>query len=137
MIKLYTDGACRGNPGNGACAWQLVKEDLSVMAARSVYLGHCTNNIAEYSAILYGLISILMSDIKSLTVVSDSELVVKQLNGTYKCNKPELNFYKTQIEHLIKTNFKSVKFMNVPRENIFIIDCDKLCNETLDKVIKK
>jgi len=134
--KLYTDGACRGNPGDGACAWNLVKDD-TILFSTAVYVGHCTNNIAEYCAVLYGLISLIPSDVKELIVTSDSELIVNQLTGTYQCNKPELNFYRVQILEIVKQHFKSVKFEHVPRTDRFIGDCDRLCNERLDQINKE
>lgn len=154
ITKLYTDGACRGNPGKGACAWILTgrkielndnntdatKEPLlyiydgSILFQSSIYIGQCTNNIAEYCAILYGLISLVPSDIKSLVITSDSELVINQLNGTYQCNSESLKFYNTQVKQLIKDHFTSVQFEHAPRTDSFIAQCDKLCNEKLDRI---
>jgi ribonuclease HI len=134
--KLYTDGACRGNPGDGACAWNLVKDDTSLFST-SIYVGHCTNNIAEYCAVLYGLVSLIPSDVRELIVTSDSELIVNQLTGRYQCNKPELNFYRVQILEIVKQHFKSVQFEHAPRTDRFIAECDRLCNERLDQVKKE
>jgi len=132
--KLYTDGACRGNPGDGASAWALIRDD-TILFSTSVYIGHSTNNVAEYCAVLYGLISLIPSDVKEITVISDSELIVNQLTGKYNCNKPELNFYRVQILELVKQRF-TVKFENVPRTDKFITECDRLCNERLDQIRK-
>jgi len=151
-FTLYTDGACRGNPGDGSCAWVLTRmvppqtggTDISMLPCNeemsfstSVYLGHCTNNIAEYCAVLYGLVSLMLSNVKAVTVVSDSELIVSQLTGRYQCNKPELNFYRVQILALVKYYFTLVVFEHRPRTDRFIIECDKLCNEKLDQVKKE
>lgn len=130
--KLYTDGACRGNPGKGACAWVLAYGS-DVLFQQSMYIGLCTNNIAEYCAVLYGLISLTPSDVEKITVVSDSELLINQMNGTYQCNNENLKFYNVQIKELIKTHYTAVNFEHVNRTDTYISLCDKLCNQTLDK----
>ena len=82
--RLFTDGGSRGNPGPAAYGFVLEAEDGTVLDARGEAIGVATNNVAEYSALVAGLERAAELGIEELEVVSDSELLVKQMRGEYK-----------------------------------------------------
>ncbi len=88
--RLFTDGGSRGNPGPAAAAYVLETEDGHVLAAHGEVIGVATNNVAEYRALVDGLAKALELGVDELEVVSDSELVVKQMNGEYKVKNAAL-----------------------------------------------
>jgi ribonuclease HI len=89
-IVAYCDGGSRGNPGPAGFGVYIQDPAGSVLAELSQYLGTRTNNFAEYSALLAALEFAIANGHKSLRVVSDSELMVKQMKGQYRVNSPEL-----------------------------------------------
>ena len=82
--KLFTDGGSRGNPGPAAFAFVLEAEDGTVLDARGEAIGVATNNVAEYAALVAGLERAVEAGVDELEVVSDSELLVKQMRGEYR-----------------------------------------------------
>jgi len=134
MIKIYTDGGSRGNPGKSAYAF-LITEDEKIVYKTAKFIGIKTNNEAEYNAIISALEwSENNHKSKEIKLFSDSELVIKQLNGEYKIKKSHLKDLNEKINNLIEKNNFKIKFINVRRENEFIIIADLLLNEELDKV---
>jgi ribonuclease HI len=89
-VTAYTDGGARGNPGPAGYGVQVVAENGAVLAQLSQFLGLKTNNFAEYSALLGALEYALANGVPKLRVVSDSELMVKQIQGRYKVASPDL-----------------------------------------------
>ena len=89
-IVAYCDGGSRGNPGPAAFGVYIQDSAGKVLAELSEYLGARTNNFAEYSALLAALEFAIANGHRSLRVVSDSELMVKQMKGQYRVNSPEL-----------------------------------------------
>ena len=87
---LYTDGGSRGNPGPAASAFVLEAEDGTVLDARGETIGVATNNVAEYRALVAGLERAVDAGVDELEVVSDSELLVKQMRGEYKVKNAAL-----------------------------------------------
>jgi ribonuclease HI len=89
MLNVYTDGACRGNPGD--CGIGIIaKENGKTVFEISEYFGKGTNNVAEYSALLRGLEETIKAGYKTAHFVSDSELMVKQINGEYRVKDANL-----------------------------------------------
>ena len=88
--RLSTDGGARGNPGPAAYGYVLESEDGHVLDARGETIGVATNNVAEYRALLAGLEKALELGVTELEVVSDSELLVKQMRGEYKVKNEAL-----------------------------------------------
>jgi ribonuclease HI len=82
--RLFTDGGARGNPGPAAYAYVLEDESGDVVAAHGEAMGVATNNVAEYSALVAGLEKAVELGVGELEVVSDSELMVKQMRGEYR-----------------------------------------------------
>jgi ribonuclease HI len=89
-ITAHCDGGARGNPGPAGFGAEITTPDGIVIAQLSEYLGHRTNNYAEYSGLLASLQFALDHNFPRLRVISDSELMVKQIQGKYKVNSPDL-----------------------------------------------
>ena len=126
-MKIYTDAGSRGNPGKSACAFVVVKEN-KITEEHSEFIGVATNNEAEYSAIISALEKIKA---KELEIISDSQLVVRQLNREYKITKPHLQKLFEKVQSLI--DGRKIKFSHSERENKFISRADELVNLELDR----
>lgn len=129
-VMVYTDGASRGNPGDAAWAYVIVR-DGSVVAGHSGFIGTVTNNVAEYHAVINGLSAAREFTSGRLNVRSDSELVVRQLTGRYRITKEHLWVLADEVRKQMRS-FAEVRFESVPREHPCIQVADRLCNETLD-----
>src|SRR5207244_7644862 len=88
--RLSTDGGARGNPGPAAYGYVLETDDGTVRDARGEAIGVATNNVAEYTALVAGLEKAVELGLDELEVVSDSELLVKQMRGEYRVKNPVL-----------------------------------------------
>jgi len=132
-LDVYTDGASRGNPGPAAYGFIFVKNN-EIVFEDSGTLGTTTNNTAEYYAILSALKKAQAQEFarESVTVYSDSELVIKQINHQYRITKPHLAELRAELA-TVEKKFTDIHFRNVPRENRFIRRCDELCNQALDR----
>jgi ribonuclease HI len=134
-LKIYSDGASRGNPGDSAIAFKIMTEDDKVLKRYSKCIGLHTNNQAEYEALISALkFASKLTDQKAICYL-DSELVVRQLNGEYKVKNPELRTLLVKVQEL-KRNFKGIAFTSVPRTNVQIEEVDRLVNEALDRAGK-
>ena len=129
-LVIFTDGAARGNPGPAAIGVVLKDEKGAVVAEISRSLGKRTNNQAEYLAVIGGLMKSLALGAKQVTLKSDSELVVKQLNGQYKVKNADLREMYQQVVKLIG-HLEKFTAVNIPREQNK--QADALCNKALDK----
>jgi ribonuclease HI len=129
--RLYTDGGARGNPGPAAAAYVLETEDATVLDARGETIGVATNNVAEYRALLAGLARALELGVDELEVVSDSELLVKQMNGEYRVKNAALVGLSVEAARLAREIGK-VRYRAVRRTENEL--ADRLVNEALDAV---
>jgi ribonuclease HI len=127
--KLFTDGGARGNPGPAAFGYVLEAADGTVLDARGAKIGIATNNVAEYSALIAGLEAALERGITELEVVSDSELVVKQMRGEYKVKNAALRTLSLKATRLAR-ELGTVTYKAVRREHNEL--ADRLVNEALD-----
>jgi probable phosphoglycerate mutase len=127
--RLSTDGGARGNPGPAAYGYVLEAEDGSVLAAHGEAIGTATNNVAEYRALIAGLEKAVELGIEDLEVISDSELVVKQMRGEYKVKNPALRELSVEAARLAR-ELGSVTYKAVRREHNEL--ADRLVNEALD-----
>jgi ribonuclease HI len=127
--KLSTDGGARGNPGPAAYGYVLEAEDGTVLDARGKAIGTATNNVAEYRALIAGLEKALELAIDEVEVVSDSELLVRQMNGEYKVKNEALRELKDEAEAL-ERKLRRVRYTAVRREHNEL--ADSLVNEALD-----
>jgi ribonuclease HI len=127
--KLWTDGGARGNPGPAAYGFVLQGEDGESLAARGKYIGHATNNVAEYSALIAGLEAAIALGVTELAVVSDSELMVKQMRGEYKVKNEALKGLAQRAGALAR-QLGTVTYTAVRRHHNTL--ADQLVNDALD-----
>ena len=130
--KLFTDGGSRGNPGPAAYGFVLEAEDGTVLDARGEAIGVATNNVAEYSALVAGLERAAEVGVEDLEVVSDSELLVKQMRGEYKVKNRALQELFLDASRLAR-RIPRVKYTAVRREQNEV--ADSLVNEALDRAM--
>ncbi|MBI3631455.1 MAG: ribonuclease HI family protein [Candidatus Staskawiczbacteria bacterium] len=135
-IIIYTDGGSRGNPGKAAIGVVFCNEMGQEIKKFGEYLGdNLTNNEAEYSAVIYALKKFKslfgksIAEISEVEIRSDSELLVKQMNGEYKIMDEKIQKFFIEIWNL-KMDFKGVKFKAIPREKNK--EADRMVNEALD-----
>jgi ribonuclease HI len=127
--KLWTDGGARGNPGPAAYGYVLEADDGTVLAAHGEAIGEATNNVAEYRALVAGLEKAQELGVDDLEVVSDSELLVKQMRGEYKVKNEALRELSLQASGLAR-QLGAVTYKAVRREHNEL--ADQLVNEALD-----
>jgi ribonuclease HI len=128
-IEIYTDGASRGNPGPGSYAF-IVVEDDEVLHSGSGFLGTSTNNQAEYTAVIKALDHAIQEGYQDITLYSDSQLMINQLNGEWQVKNERLRELYDEVQERLKQ--VDVAFTNVPRENEHVDKADTLCNKELD-----
>ena len=128
-VKLYTDGGARGNPGPAAYGFVLERPDGTVVASHGEKIGIATNNVAEYSALIAGLQKAIELGLSVVEVVSDSQLMVKQMKGEYKVKNEALYDLWEEAGRLAR-KLPSVSYTWVRREHNEL--ADKLLNEALD-----
>ena len=127
--RLFTDGGARGNPGPAAYGFVLEADDGTVLAAEGEAIGVATNNVAEYSGLIAGLRRALELHVPEVEVVSDSELLVKQMRGEYKVKNETLRGLSLEAARLAR-QIGNVEYRHVKRAHNEL--ADKLVNEVLD-----
>jgi len=127
--RLYSDGACRGNPGIGGAGAVITDAEGNVVWEGKEYLGVCTNNIAEYKALILGLKGALAEDYKKLDVYMDSELLAKQINGSYRVKNENLKVLMQEVRSLI-SSFDTIQVRHVLR--CHNAQADRLANLAID-----
>ena len=134
-IIVHTDGGARGNPGPAALGVVIANEKDQMFKEYGEYIGETTNNEAEYRAVISALKKIKsvwgkkQAKQSEVHVFSDSELLVKQMNGEYKIQNTKIQQFFIEIWNL-KIDFKKVQFSAVPREKNKA--ADRMVNEALD-----
>ena len=134
-LYIYTDGASRGNPGKSASGYLILDSSNKPLLKEVFYNGRKTNNFAEYIAIIAALekVAKMYGYENNLILTSDSELVVKQINGLYKVKERVLKKLNKRVIELAG-KFKSCRFQNAKRENKYIAIVDKELNRFLDEI---
>jgi ribonuclease HI len=127
--RLFTDGGARGNPGPAAYGYVLEAEDGTVLAAHGEHIGSATNNVAEYSGLVAGLRKALELQVSEVEVVSDSELMVKQMRGEYRVKNEALRALFAEADRLARAVGK-VEYRHVKRAHNE--EADRLVNAALD-----
>jgi ribonuclease HI len=127
--RQFTDGGARGNPGPAAAAYVLEDDGGTLLAAHGEAIGVATNNVAEYRALVAGLEQARDLGVDELEVVSDSELVVKQMRGEYKVKNASLLELSLRAARLAR-EIGDVRYTAVRREHNEL--ADRLVNEALD-----
>ena len=130
-IRIYTDGASRGNPGESAWAF-VAANGNKIVNRKAGFLGQATNNMVEYEAVINALEEATKWTTGQVEIYSDSKLLVRQINGQYRVKQPHLQGLCSSIQRL-RSRFEKVRFINVPRDHRFIKQADRLCNECLDE----
>jgi ribonuclease HI len=130
LLKIYTDGGSRGNPGPSASGYVIMDENNRIIADEGLYLGITTNNQAEYTALKLALEHCLKLGAKEVEVFMDSLLVVNQMQGIFKVKNRDLWPIHDAIKTLT-TKFNKVSFQHVPREMNKLADA--AVNRALDE----
>lgn len=130
---LMVDGAARGNPGEAGCGAVICDESGGVVKELSRYLGRTTNNVAEYEALLMGLEALVHMGGKNVRVQSDSQLLVRQINGEYRVKDEKLKVLFQRAIGLLR-RFESYRILHVPRELNKL--ADRLANRGIDDAAK-
>lgn len=128
-IVAYSDGGSRGNPGPSASGFVLMDERGNIIYEGGTYLGHTTNNVAEYTAVLEALQSARELGARRVDMRMDSQLVANQMNGIYKIKKPNLALINQEIQ-AVASNFDKVTYTYVAREQNQL--ADGMVNKILD-----
>ena len=113
-FEIYTDGACSGNPGPAGIGF-VIREKGKTIKEGSKGIGDATNNIAEYTALVYALQEALMLKADEVEVKADSELMCRQIQGIYKVKNANIKPLFEQVKHLV-SGFRSFKIDHVRRE---------------------
>jgi|CXWL01.1.fsa_nt_gi probable phosphoglycerate mutase len=140
QFTLYADGGSRGNPGPAGAGSVVFDTTGKRVVEVSDYLGTATNNIAEYEALLRGLIKLRDTfpqgyfSTVSLLVRMDSKLTIEQMKGNYKVKHPNLVPRYLEIKNILARSFPDVTFEHVLRE--FNKDADALANLAMDRGVR-
>ncbi|MBI4056000.1 MAG: ribonuclease HI family protein [Elusimicrobia bacterium] len=128
-LKIFIDGASRGNPGPGSVGVVIQDARGKVVREFGKCLGFCTNNVAEYTAFLTALETAKNLKGTELSIYSDSQLLVRQFEGSYRIKKPELAQFMQKIRQWVR-HFKKVSLTHIPREQNK--SADHMANQALD-----
>jgi len=129
VVTVYTDGASRGNPGLAGIGLVFFGSDGQEIKRMHHFLGTATNNVAEYTALLTALAEAQTMQIGQLSVFSDSELMVRQMNGEYRVRDEKLIPLYEKARQLA-SKLKKVTYTHVPRGRNKI--ADQLANQAID-----
>jgi ribonuclease HI len=129
-LIAHSDGGARGNPGPAGYGVVIQDETGRKVAALSQYLGHQTNNFAEYQGLIAALEYAIEHGHKALKVVSDSELLVRQIKGIYKVKNATLQELHARAKQLI-TQLEWFSIDHALREHNR--EADDLANQAMDK----
>ncbi len=130
---VYIDGASKGNPGPSGIGVVICRGGETVRNI-SRYIGHATNNVAEYTALICGLMECLSLKADSVAMRTDSQLLARQINGSYKVRHPGILELYAQSRQLI-AGFKNFSIEHIPREEN--LGADKLANEAVKAGLRK
>jgi probable phosphoglycerate mutase len=133
-ISIYIDGASRGNPGEAGFGIHVQDASGAERAALYGYLGRASNNVAEYQALIHALRWALAAGHSRVLVFSDSELVVRQMEGRYKVKHPDMIPLHREASALLR-RFESAELSHVRREQNK--QADLLANRALDEKASK
>ena len=134
-LRIYSDGACRGNPGPSAIAFVISDHEGRILKEYSESIGIGTNNQAEYKALISALKSATDFGNEAVCYL-DSVLVVKQMNREWRVEHPNMKpLWREAVA--LKESFRKISFVHVPRTNRYIGIIDQLANRELDKASDK
>ena len=133
-LYAYTDGASRGNPGQSGIGIVVKNEQGKRILTVSAYIGIATNNLAEYTALLTLLKRLQLVQFQHLLVHSDSELMVRQMNGEYKIKNPQISALHKMITEILRSSAYSFEIKHVPREANS--EADQLANAGIESRVR-
>jgi len=132
-LEIYIDGASKGNPGHSGVGI-IICHNQRVLRNISRYIGTATNNVAEYTALIYSLEEALLMKAKRLLIKTDSELLYRQIKKEYKVRHPAILALYNQALRLMQ-GFHKVDVMHIPREENS--GADKLASSAAKKHAKE
>ncbi len=132
-IEIFIDGASKGNPGPSGIGVIICRDGETIKNIAS-FIGHATNNAAEYTALLFALQEALKLKAESVKINTDSQLLHRQINKTYKVKNPNIIGLYNQAVHLLSA-FKKVSITNIPREENK--GADRLATQAIKEHFKK
>ena len=133
LLEIFTDGACSGNPGPSGIG-VVISRDGQVIKRISKFIGLATNNLAEYTALIYALQEALILKASEIKISTDSELLYHQIKGRYKIKNEKLKILFDQVQNLIR-GFKRFDLECIPREKNQ--EADRLATQALREIQKK
>jgi ribonuclease HI len=133
-IVLHIDGASRGNPGPAAYGVTVEDARGAAVAAFSNFIGRTTNNVAEYQGLLAALEYSLQNHHQRVLILTDSELLARQMEGVYKVKSPDLKPLFERARDLV-ARLERVTIRHVPREQNAA--ADRLANQALDAAARR
>lgn len=156
-LILFTDGGSRGNqrknrPASRRAAGAMILSDgENILHRQGWYLGPISNNQAEYTALIHGMEYIIegMNELHAsagiraieLICISDSQLMIRQMNGEYRVRNPDIrslhNKVRSLADQLRSGGFSHVLYVHAPRDHVMISKADKILNDVLDKEARK
>lgn len=128
-IEIFVDGASRGNPGPSGIGIVFYDKEKNIVKKLFKFIGNATNNVAEYTALIYGIQEALIDRYSEMTIKSDSELMTRQLRGEYRVKNENLKPYYDQFLHLSR-GFEKIKVVSIGRKDNSV--ADKLANKAID-----
>jgi ribonuclease HI len=132
-LEIYIDGASKGNPGPSGIGVIIIK-DGSIIKEIGRFIGPATNNIAEYTALIHALEEGLLLKADAIRIKSDSELLCRQLNKSYKVKSPNIIGLYAQAMRLLE-GFKEVSVVHIPREQN--APADKLATRAVKEALQR
>ena len=131
-IDIFIDGASRGNPGPSGIGVVFFDDSKKAVKKLFKFIGNGTNNVAEYTALIYGVQEALIDKYENIIINSDSELLTRQLRGEYRVKNENLKPFYEQFLHLSR-GFSKIDVVSIPREQNKI--ADNLANKAIDSRI--
>jgi ribonuclease HI len=132
-IRIYVDGASKGNPGPSGIG-VVISRDGKVLKEIASFIGNTTNNVAEYTALIYALEEGLILKAENIEINTDSQLLYRQIKKIYKVKSGNIIGLHNQALHLMSA-FKSVSIKHIPREQNR--DADKLASKAVKEALCK
>lgn len=132
-ISISIDGCARGNPGHAGCGLIMRNGEGRILVKKARYIGVTTNNVAEYIGLIDGLREAIDIGAREVTILTDSQLVARQMSGEYKVKDVKLKELFGEAQRLSRS-FSSSKFLHVEREKNK--EADSLANDAVDSFLK-
>ena len=133
-VAVHVDGASRGNPGPSGIGYCIYNNNGDILERGGEFIGFATSRVAEYYALKNGINKALAHGLKTVRFVSDSLMVINQMNGIFTPKNPDILPIYTDIKKMLES-FESVSFTHVPRSQNTA--ADKEANQAIDRILKR